>query len=375
MDVQWYPGHMTKASRMMEENIRLVDLVIELVDARIPLSSRNPDIDALCTGKGRVVLLCKADLADPAKTEEFTEYFRKKGILAVAVDARERRAGEVVRRYVQEAGREKIAKDRARGIVGRPLRAMVAGIPNVGKSTFINSFAGRASTKTGNKPGVTRGKQWIPLVGAIRDEILDKQELAVWLINYLQAEYPGSLQGRYLASEASEEDAGTAADPEDQDAMLPPGYALLLRIARARSLLMKGGEPDADRAAAMLIDDCKNGRIGRISLDRLQDAEQMEEERLASAAARKQEKEKENEEARKKAARSAGSSRSAAGKSSAGGRRPAGKSGDSGRRPAGKSVDGRRGPAGKNGDSSRRPARKDHGAGRGKSGSSRRRGT
>ena len=280
---------------------------------------------------------------------------------------------------------------------------MVAGIPNVGKSTFINSFAGRASTKTGNKPGVTRGKQWIrlggdvelldtpgilwpkfdnqvigmrlALVGAIRDEILDKQELAVWLINYLQAEYPGALQDRYLAAEASEEDAGTAADPEDQDAMLPPGYALLLRIARARSLLMKGGEPDADRAAAMLIDDCKNGRIGRISLDRLQDAEQMEEERLASAAARKQEKEKENEEARKKAARSAGSSRSAAGKSSAGGRRPAGKSGDSGRRPAGKSGDGRRGPAGKNGDSSRRPARKDNGAGRGKSGSSRRRGT
>ena len=215
----------------------------------------------------------------------------------------------------------------------------------------------------------------LALVGAIRDEVLDKQELAVWLINYLQAEYPGALQDRYLAVEASEEDAGTAADPEDQDAMLPPGYALLLRIARARSLLMKGGEPDADRAAAMLIDDCKNGRIGRISLDRLQDAEQMEEERLASAAARKQEKEKENEEARKKAARSAGSSRSAAGKSSAGGRRPAGKSGDSGRRPAGKSGDSRRGPAGKNGDSSRRPARKDNGAGRGKSGSSRRRGT
>ena len=171
MDVQWYPGHMTKARRMMEENIRLVDLVIELVDARIPLSSRNPDIDALCTGKGRVVLLCKADLADPAKTEEFTEYFRGRGILAVAVDARERKAGEVVRRYIQEAGREKIARDRARGIVGRPLRAMVAGIPNVGKSTFINSFAGRASTKTGNKPGVTRGKQWIRLGGDV--ELLD----------------------------------------------------------------------------------------------------------------------------------------------------------------------------------------------------------
>ncbi|MEE1165301.1 MAG: ribosome biogenesis GTPase YlqF, partial [Lachnospiraceae bacterium] len=214
MDVQWYPGHMTKARRMMEENIRLVDLVIELVDARIPLSSRNPDIDALCAGKGRVVLLCKADLADPAKTEEFMAWFREKGILAVAVDARERKAGEVVRRYIQDAGREKLARDRARGIVGRPLRAMVAGIPNVGKSTFMNSFAGRASTKTGNKPGVTRGKQWIrlggdvelldtpgilwpkfdnqeigmrlALVGAVRDDILDKQELAVWLIDYLE---------------------------------------------------------------------------------------------------------------------------------------------------------------------------------------------
>ena len=219
MDVQWYPGHMTKARRMMEENIRLVDLVIELVDARIPMSSRNPDIDALCTGKGRVVLLCKADLADPEKTQEFIDYFRRKDILAVAVDARERKAGEIVRRYVQEACQEKIARDRARGIVGRPLRAMVAGIPNVGKSTFINSFAGRASTKTGNKPGVTRGKQWIrlgggvemldtpgilwpkfdnqligmrlALVGAIRDEILDKQELALWLLDYLEGEYHG----------------------------------------------------------------------------------------------------------------------------------------------------------------------------------------
>ena len=226
MEYQWYPGHMTKARRMMEENIRLVDLVIELVDARIPLSSRNPDIDALCRGKGRIVLLCKADLADPAKTEQFEEYFRSRGILAVSADARERRAGDVVRRFVQEACKEKIARDRARGIVGRPLRAMVAGIPNVGKSTFINSFAGRASAKTGNKPGVTRGKQWIrmggsvelldtpgilwpkfdnqeigmrlALVGAIRNEILDRVELVIWLLDYLQREYPGAVEKKYL---------------------------------------------------------------------------------------------------------------------------------------------------------------------------------
>ena len=352
MDVQWYPGHMTKARRMMEENIRLVDLVIELVDARIPMSSRNPDIDALCSGKGRVVLLCKADLADPARTEAYLDFFRERGFLAVAADAREKKAGEVVRRYVQEACREKIARDKARGIVGRPLRAMVAGIPNVGKSTFINSFAGRASTKTGNKPGVTRGKQWIrlgggvelldtpgilwpkfddqaigmrlALVGAIRDEVLDRQELALWLLRWLEAEYPGVVRDKYLTGRAQgeEEDTGeqetsgsTGADvpdaeapdngdaedgPEDQVSVtedlhpaagaysMPAEYELLLEIAAARRLLRKGGEPDAERAAAMLIDDCRNGRIGRISLERPQDAAAMLEAAQQAPAAEKE---------------------------------------------------------------------------------------
>ena len=278
MEYQWYPGHMTKARRMMEENIRLVDLVIELVDARIPLSSRNPDIDALCRGKGRIVLLCKADLADPAKTEQFEEYFRSRGILAVSADARERRAGDVVRRFVQEACKEKIARDRARGIVGRPLRAMVAGIPNVGKSTFINSFAGRASAKTGNKPGVTRGKQWIRMggsvelldtpgilwpkfddvetgkklafIGSINDNILINSEMCYDLMKYLNALYPDVLAKAYETELSGDV------------------YEDLKRIAIKRGCLLKGAEPDIERAAGIVINEFRAVKLGRLSLEK-----------------------------------------------------------------------------------------------------------
>ena len=163
MDYQWYPGHMTKARRMMQENIGLVDLVIELADARIPLSSRNPDIDALAQNKARILLMTKADMADPVRTALFQRYFEEKGFMVIAVDARTRKANEKIRAYVEKACAAKRERDKRRGIIGRPLRAMVVGIPNVGKSTFINSFAGKASAKTGNKPGVTRGKQWIRL--------------------------------------------------------------------------------------------------------------------------------------------------------------------------------------------------------------------
>jgi ribosome biogenesis GTPase A len=263
---------------MMEENIRLVDLVIELVDARIPLSSRNPDIDVLCRGKGRIVLLCKADLADPAKTERFEEYFRSRGILAVSADARERRAGDVVRHYVQEACKEKIARDRARGIVGRPLRAMVAGIPNVGKSTFINSFAGRASAKTGNKPGVTRGKQWIRMggsvelldtpgilwpkfddvetgkklafIGSINDNILINSEMCYDLMKYLNALYPDVLAKAYETELSGDV------------------YEDLKRIAIKRGCLLKGAEPDIERAAGIVINEFRAVKLGRLSLEK-----------------------------------------------------------------------------------------------------------
>lgn len=282
MDYQWYPGHMTKARRMMQENIGLVDLVIELTDARIPLASRNPDIDKLCGNKARILVMTKADMADPAKTALFQEFFEKKGFMVLAVDARTRKANDKIRAYVEKACAAKRERDKRRGIIGRPLRAMVVGIPNVGKSTFINSFSGKASTKTGNKPGVTRGKQWIrmnknlelldtpgilwpkfddpqvgvnlALTGAIRQELLEEQELSLSLLHFLQREYPSLLLSKYCSGE--------------EKWTLPMEDAqLLTNIAKARNLLRTGGEPDYQRAAKLVLDDFRNGRIGRITLE------------------------------------------------------------------------------------------------------------
>ena len=282
MDYQWYPGHMTKARRMMQENIGLVDLVIELADARIPLSSRNPDIDSLCGNKARILLMTKADMADPARTAKFQKYFEDKGFMVIAMDARTRKANEKIKAYVEKACAAKRERDKRRGIVGRPLRAMVVGIPNVGKSTFINSFAGKASAKTGNKPGVTRGKQWIrlnknlelldtpgilwpkfedrkvgvnlALTGAIRQELLEEQELSLDLLDFLQREYPALLKERYA--------------PEGPEWEFPMDSAKLLgEIALSRNLLKTGGEPDWQRASKMILDDFRNGKTGRISLE------------------------------------------------------------------------------------------------------------
>lgn len=277
MQFQWYPGHMTKAKRQMQEDIRLVDLVIELVDARIPMSSRNPDIDELGRHKARLILLNKADLADDAKNRAWTEFFEKKGYFVVRMDARARAQMKPVHAAVQDACREKIERDKKRGIKNRPVRAMVVGIPNVGKSTFINSFAGRACAKTGNKPGVTKGKQWIrlnknvelldtpgilwpkfedqqvglklALVGSIKDEILNIDEMSLELLKYLREHYAGELCARY------------GLDDETEPAKL------LAQIAENRSCLKKGGEPDFSRAANLLIDEFRSGMIGRITLE------------------------------------------------------------------------------------------------------------
>lgn len=277
MEFQWYPGHMTKARRQMQEDIKLIDLVIELVDARIPLSSRNPDIDELGKNKARLIILNKSDLADDNATKMWRAYFEDKGYFVVALDSRNRNGMKTVNNVIMDACAQKIERDRKRGIKNRPVRAMVVGIPNVGKSTFINSFAGKAVTKTGNKPGVTRGKQWIRLnnsvelldtpgilwpkfedqqvglrlacIGAIKDEILNTDQLSIELIKILRGRYQGVLNRRY---EITEE--GTEAE-------------VLGDIAKSRNCIQKGNELDYTKAATLVIDEFRSGKIGKITLE------------------------------------------------------------------------------------------------------------
>lgn len=277
MHFQWYPGHMTKAKRMMQENMKLIDLVIELVDARIPVSSRNPEIDELGKNKARLILLNKSDLAEDKKNDEWAEYFKTMGYSVVKVNSKKGGGIKSIQGVIQEACKEKIERDRKRGILNRPVRAMVVGIPNVGKSTFINALAGKACTKTGNKPGVTKGKQWIRLnkgvelldtpgilwpkfedqtvglrlafIGSIKDEILNSEELSLELIQFLCEFYPGVLRGKYQIEE------------EDDT------YACLRNIAKNRHCLVRGNELDTDKAAKMLLDDFRNGRLGKITLE------------------------------------------------------------------------------------------------------------
>lgn len=278
MNYQWYPGHMTKAIRMMQENIRLIDLMIELVDARIPMSSRNPDIDELAGNKSRIILLNKADLADSKFNGQWIEFFKNRGVHVLEINSKNGSGVKSIQVLVQEACREKIERDRKRGIKNRPVRAMVAGIPNVGKSTFINAFAGRACTKTGNKPGVTKGKQWIRLnqnlelldtpgilwprfenqsvgeklamIGSINDEILNTDELAVAILTYLQKEYAGLVAKRYNIAESD-----NAIDT-------------LAKVCESRHCYLKGEEPDIERASRIVLEDFRSGRIGKITLER-----------------------------------------------------------------------------------------------------------
>ncbi len=283
MNYQWYPGHMTKAMRMMQEDIKLIDLIIELVDARIPMSSRNPDIDELGKNKYRIVLLNKSDLADARKNIKWEQYFKNQGCHVLQINAKTGSGMKSIQSLVLEACKEKIERDRKRGILNRPVRAMVVGIPNVGKSTFINSFARKACTKTGNKPGVTKGKQWIRLnkslelldtpgilwpkfedqltgmklafIGSMNDEVIILQEMAIDLINMVGKCYREVFKERYQIEDDLQEISNEQA------------LNILKQIAIVRKCFSKGEEIDYDKAARIFIDDFRSGRLGNITLE------------------------------------------------------------------------------------------------------------
>lgn len=308
MNIQWYPGHMTKALRMMEENIKIIDLVIEILDARIPLSSKNPDIDTLAKNKMRLIILNKADLADETANKAWVSYYEKKGVPVLLYNSKSNEKKTVLVNTIMDACREKIERDRKRGIINRSIKAMIVGIPNVGKSTFINNLAKRNAATVGNKPGVTKGKQWIKIgknldlldtpgilwpkfedretglnigfIGSINDNILPSEELATELIKKLCA-IDGKLIGdrygidlyksdeskdsdsRKLYSENSESEATKG---NIQDEFIKP-EGILLKIAEARKCYKKGEEPDLKKAAELFLDDFRSGKLGRITLE------------------------------------------------------------------------------------------------------------
>lgn len=278
MDINWYPGHMAKALRKMRESLRAVDFVIEVADARIPRSSRNPDFDELFRTKARVIVLNKADLADPARTRDWLEWHKEHGDAAVGFVATERKGREELLNMMQEAAREKVERMAQRG-ARKTVRALVAGIPNTGKSALINALAGAASARTGDRPGVTRGGQliritpWMELMdtpgvlwpklddpkgalnlaftGAVKEEVLEPYALALELISALAVLYPGAVKARYKLDAVKNDAAET-----------------LIDICRKRGCLKGGGEPDEERGARMALDEMKAGKLGRITLER-----------------------------------------------------------------------------------------------------------
>ena len=279
LNIQWYPGHMTKTRRQMEQDLKLVDAVCEILDARIPLSSRNPDIASICGSKPRLVILNRMDMADPGATRAWGDYFHRQGLAAVATDCKSRKGVAAFVPAIRELLQEKIQRNAAKG-QNRPLKIMVVGIPNVGKSTFINQISGRKGAKAENRPGVTRGKQWVTVdeslllldtpgilwpkfedpevglrlayTGAVKDDILDIESLALHLMEMLWARYPQALKDRYKLEEL----------PPDT-----PGYALLEAAGRKRGFLLARGEIDTERMARVLLEEYRSCKLGRFTLE------------------------------------------------------------------------------------------------------------
>lgn len=278
MNIQWYPGHMVKAKRLVKEHLKLVDVVIELVDARVPLSSRNPDIDKIVENKPRIVVLNKGDLSDKDRTKEWIRYFKNLGYQAIIVNSINGQGIKQVIKVAQDLVKEKFQAYEAKGRRPRAIRGMIIGIPNVGKSSFINKLAGKGTAKTGDKPGVTKGKQWVKIgnefelldtpgilwpkfedqtvglklafTGAISDAIMDIETLAIKLIDYLKVDYPEKIMERYKISELPEES-------ED----------ILRKIATKRGCLLSGGKVDMLKISTILLDEFRGGKVGLITLD------------------------------------------------------------------------------------------------------------
>ena len=279
MNIQWYPGHMTKTRRQIQADLKLVDLVAEIIDARIPISSRNPDIDEIVGGKPRLVIMNRADQADPAMNKVWADWFRKRGCWVIETNARDGKGVGQFSSAIRAALKDKLEQWKAKGLVGRPIRAMVVGVPNVGKSTFINQVAKKKSAKAGNRPGVTRGKQWVNVdsgldlldtpgilwpkfedettgmhlafTGAVKDEIMDLETLGSHLMEILGARYPEALTERYKVSVES----GMA------------GWEVLERCGRKRGFLISGGEVDTERMARVLLEEYRSGKIGSFTLE------------------------------------------------------------------------------------------------------------
>ena len=283
MNIQWYPGHMTKTRRQIEADLKLVDAVCEIVDARIPISSRNPDIDAICANKPRLIVLNRSDLADWDVTKSWMQHFRSQGIAAIATDCKSRRGINEFLPAVRSVLKEKIARNAERGM-NKPLRIMIVGIPNVGKSTFINQISGRKGAKAENRPGVTRGKQWVTVdsslllldtpgilwpkfedpevgmmlayTGAVKENVIDTEELACHLAERLNRYYPQVLLDRYKVQMPSD----------------TPGYVLLEEAGRKRGFLLARGEINTERMAKVLIDEYRSGKLGTFTLEKVEDA-------------------------------------------------------------------------------------------------------
>lgn len=282
VDIQWFPGHMAKTRRLMKENLPLVDVVVEITDARVPFSSRNPEMKSLVGSKPRVVILNKCDTADESITQEWIEHYKSKGINAIATDCRSGRGLNKLAPVVREVLKNELEKRARKGMEGKPIRMMIVGIPNVGKSSFINRIAGGKRAKVEDRPGVTRGKQWVTLdkgidmldmpgvlwpkfedktvgehlafTGAVKDDILDIETLAARLADVLNHEAHKQLCERYKLT--------------DEETFEIEPFALLELIGAKRGMKISGGEIDTERAASMLLDEFRGGKIGRITLER-----------------------------------------------------------------------------------------------------------